>query len=418
MAQDAADAAVQRRIAAEDARTERRHNARAATAQLNAEQRQARADSRRAARARVLGWVDAHVIELLIYPIAVLSFALAAPAMAAYGTRIFGVGGFLLAGITELGMWAFAMAVVAARRRYPDRPVLGLQAGVVVFSAGAAGMNLLHGVTKAGGGWETGAVMAVVSVAGIVAHQLTLAGAPRTRSERRAARLAARVAAKLDRARHAAVRDAVTVIDTAGAARLVYRDGAYQLRRRRLVLPTETVESAAVESEQAGSSAQRRVAVVETGGAPGPVDTGAPVHRETAAGARADVDSLPRVDAAESETGTETDGEVTVVLPVVHPGTVLDVEESTSTLEADAGTTKLAQAEALLVQAWDRGEEPTLSEIDRLIGGSRTATNAKRSLRDRGVLPPSERATTSDRSTDGRSGLASVSALPAPSKPA
>ncbi|WP_226360763.1 hypothetical protein [Pseudonocardia sp. ICBG1142] len=132
LAAEAADAAVQRQITADDARTERRHNARAASIQLKTDQRRARVESRRAARARVSGWVDAHVIELLIYPIAVLSFALAAPAMAAYGTTIFGAGGFLLAGITELGMWAFAMAVVTARRRYPDRPVLGLQAGRLI----------------------------------------------------------------------------------------------------------------------------------------------------------------------------------------------------------------------------------------------------------------------------------------------
>ncbi|WP_226359319.1 hypothetical protein [Pseudonocardia sp. ICBG601] len=393
---------MQRRIATEDARTERRHNARVGAAQFNAEQRQARVDSRRAARARVSGWVDAHVIELLIYPIAVLSFALAAPAMAAYGTRVFGAGGFLLAGITELGMWAFAMAVVTARRRYPDRPVAGLQAGVVVFSLGAAGMNLLHGLHKAGGGWETGAVMAIVSVAGIIAHQLTLAGAPRSRAERREARLAARVGAKLDRAQHAAVRDAVTVIDTDGAARLVYRDGTYQLQHRHL-----TVTSAA-HSEEAASEA--------TGQREQPAVPAPPITAAEADGAGVDV-VAPTGHETETETETETDAAsaATLVFPVIEAADKPDGEEPPGTVEPESGATKLGQAEALLAQAWERGEDLSLSEVDRLIGGNRTATKAKRNLRGRGILPPSERARTA---AGTRPGLASVRVLPGSGTPA
>ncbi|WP_143510639.1 hypothetical protein [Pseudonocardia sp. Ae717_Ps2] len=389
LTQDAAAAAQQRRIVADDARTERRRNARMAASQFSAEQRRARGEARRAALARVAGWVDAHVIELLIYPIAVLSFALAAPAMAAYGARIFGAGGFLLAGITELGMWAFAMAVVTARRRYPERPVAGLQAGVVVFSLGAAGMNLLHGLHKAGGGWETGAVMAVVSVAGIVAHQLTLAGAPRSRAERRSARLAARAAAKLDRAQHAAVRDAATVIDTDGGARVVYRAGTYRLRRRRLAIEADLPLTAEMPEAAAPPAVGASTGHGSTAAA-GPADG---VAAEVVAGP----DPVGRATAERvaPEAATDNDGEVademTAVIPVVEPVEPALVVE-------DTGTTKLTQAEILLSEAWTRGEEPSLSEVDRLIDGNRTATKAKRNLRVRGVLPPSERAAASGKS--------------------
>ncbi|WP_226358788.1 hypothetical protein [Pseudonocardia sp. ICBG601] len=235
LAREAADAAAQRRIAEQDARRDRDRADRENAERRRTEQRQARATARAAARNRALTWASAHVVELLIYPIALLSFALAAPAMAAYGTTIYGPGGALLAGITELGMWAFALAVTASRHRTPDRPVVGLQAGVVLFSLVAASMNLLHGLHH---GWTAGIVMAVVSIAGVAAHQLTLAGAPRSRAERRAARLDALVEAKTSRARRLAVRDAAAVIDTDGTAALAYRPGTYQVRRRALAATT------------------------------------------------------------------------------------------------------------------------------------------------------------------------------------
>ncbi|WP_226353047.1 hypothetical protein [Pseudonocardia sp. ICBG601] len=235
LAREAADAAAQRRIAEQDARRDRAQADRDAAERRRTEQRQARATARAAARNRALTWASTHTVELLIYPIALLSFALAAPAMAAYGQTIYGPGGVLLAGITELGMWAFALAITASRHRHPHRPVVGLQAGVVLFSLVAASMNLLHGLDQ---GWTAGVVMAVVSIAGVAAHQLTLAGAPRSRAERRSARLSALVEAKTDRARRLAVRDAAAVIDTEGTAQLTYRPGTYQVHRRALAATT------------------------------------------------------------------------------------------------------------------------------------------------------------------------------------
>ncbi len=113
--------------------------------------------------------------------------------------------------------------------------MLGLQAGVVLFSLVAASMNLLHGLEQ---GLTAGVVMAIVSIAGVAAHQLTLAGAPRSRAERRAARLGTLVAAKTEKARRLAVRDAVAVIGADGTASLTYRPGTYQVHRRALAATT------------------------------------------------------------------------------------------------------------------------------------------------------------------------------------
>ncbi|WP_217695875.1 hypothetical protein, partial [Pseudonocardia sp. Ae706_Ps2] len=208
--------------------------------------------ARAARRAKALTWASTHVVELLIYPIALLSFTLAAPAMAAYGTTLYGPLGVLLAGITELGMWAFALAVLASRHQHPTRSVVGLQVGVVVFALVAAGMNLAHGLEQ---GLTAGVVMAVVSIAGVAAHQLTLAGTPRSRTERRAARRAGRldrlVEVKTDRARRLAIADATAVIGPDGTAELTYRPGAYQVRRRALAPtgPMTATATAAAEGQ-------------------------------------------------------------------------------------------------------------------------------------------------------------------------
>ncbi|MFJ8815904.1 hypothetical protein [Amycolatopsis thermoflava] len=194
------------------------------------EQATAARRERRAAMWRGLRvWFGRHVVELLIYPIALLSFALAAPSMAAYGASVYGSAlGGLLPGITELGMWAFAIAVVIERRRHPDRSVWGLVAGVLVFGAVAFGINFTHGLTVA---WDHGVVMGTASIAGVVAHQLTLATAPKSGQQRREARIERAAARKVARIRKAAVKRAVAEIDADGSARLLYAPGRYTLTR-------------------------------------------------------------------------------------------------------------------------------------------------------------------------------------------
>lgn len=181
-------------------------------------------------------WATAHMVDLLIYPLAVVSAVMAVPAMAAFGHEVYGTGaGYALPVITELGMWAFAFAVHMVRHRSEqdgaDRPVWALQLGVWSFATVAAGLNFLHGITT--GTVTDGVVMAVASVAGVMAHQLVTAAPRRGRADRAAARIERRAVAKVTRVRHAAVRAAVAEIDQAGVARLLFAPGRYRLTRSR-----------------------------------------------------------------------------------------------------------------------------------------------------------------------------------------
>lgn len=201
------------------------------------ERQQQRAE-RRARRAALWGKAREHAVDLLIYPIALISFLMAAPAMASYGMSVYGGEdgaswlGALLPGITELSMWAFAVAVQISRHRHPDQPVTRLQMGVWVFGSVAFVLNLVHGL---GASWDAGVVMGVVAVSGVIAHQLTVAAPPRSRKERIAARIARKADRKIARIRRAAVRQATAEIDAQGQARLVYKPGRFVLEGRKLV---------------------------------------------------------------------------------------------------------------------------------------------------------------------------------------
>lgn len=235
---------IDAQIAREDAATaaQVRMAERAAVAAERRADEQARTEARRAAVARrqerwaawVAGgraWAAEHVVDLLIYPLAVVSAVLAVPAMAAYGYRVYGNGpGYALFAITELGMWAFALAVQITRRRYPGRrPVWALQTGVWVFAAVAFGINALHGAER---GLDAAVVMGVGSVAGVMAHQLITAGHRRSRPERAEARIARRATRKIAGIRRAAVAQAVAEIDHTGAVRLVFAPGRYVIGNR------------------------------------------------------------------------------------------------------------------------------------------------------------------------------------------
>lgn len=178
----------------------------------------------------VRAWLADHVVDLLIYPLAVVSAVMAVPAMSEFGHDVYGTAaGYALPVITELGMWAFAVAVQHTHRRHPDRPVWALRLGVWSFATVAAVLNALHGLDR---GLDAGVVMAVASVAGVVAHQLVAAAPRRSRVERDAARMAGREARKVTAARSAAVRAATAEIDDDGSARLVYTPGRYRLHTR------------------------------------------------------------------------------------------------------------------------------------------------------------------------------------------
>ncbi|MEU3274515.1 hypothetical protein ABZ639_27035 [Saccharomonospora sp. NPDC006951] len=213
---------------------------RAATEAEQAQRRAARQESheatqrRRAARAAKLAalrnWAGEHVVDLLIYPLALVSAIMAVPAMAVYGHQLYGMTvGLALPLLSELGMWAFALAVQVSRARTPERPVWALQLGVWLFASVNFALNLLHGLDK---GWSAGVAMGLVSVAGVVAHQLTVAGARRTSQERAEARLRRKAERKVGRIRRAAIRQAVADITEDGGARLVFTPGRFVLQPR------------------------------------------------------------------------------------------------------------------------------------------------------------------------------------------
>lgn len=211
-----------------DARSARRLQEQRELVDLAMVSRERRRDDRATSRAAAAGWVGSRAVELLVYPLALVSAVMAVPAMAVYGEHVYGsVTGIVLPALSELGMWAFALAVLVARRSDPPRPVGRLQAGVVVFAAVGFALNFLHGLSH---GATNAVVMGVVSVAGVVAHQLVVAAPPRARRDR-LTRVADRRVAK---ARRAAARAAVVELDADGTARLVHTPGLYVPRRRRL----------------------------------------------------------------------------------------------------------------------------------------------------------------------------------------
>lgn len=224
--------------AASLARAERAEQARAAE--------KAR-ERHRVQRAAAAGWTGRHMVELLIYPLALVCAVMAVPAMGVYGVHIYGnITGVVLPVLSELGMWAFALAVHTARRKDPDRPTVMLTAGIVVFAAVGAGLNFAHGLDK---GVLTGVVMAVVSVAGVVAHQLAVAAPPRSRAEREQAKVARLAARRIARTRRIAARRAVVALAADGTARLVYAPGLYLPKGRDLAPATVPGLPAAADDE-------------------------------------------------------------------------------------------------------------------------------------------------------------------------
>jgi hypothetical protein len=197
--------------------------------------------TRKAERAEARQKRSEHTAEFLIYPMAVVCAAMAVPAMASYGHRLYGDWtGAGLPVLSELGMWAFAGAVAVSQRKHPQRSTVGFTVGIVVFAAVGAVLNFLHGI-DGHHGIARGVVMAIVSVAGVVAHQLVVARPPRSRAERAAARLDRLAARRLTQARRTAIRRADIDLAGDGSAALVYTPGrvetaAPRLRVRRVAL--------------------------------------------------------------------------------------------------------------------------------------------------------------------------------------
>jgi hypothetical protein len=201
-----------------------------------AEKERARA-ARAAARARfwATAWsaVRSHALDLLFVPVILVPAVLAWSAMADYGVEVFGPVGATLPLFSEAAMWAFAAAVTVGVRR--GQPTGWLKFGVWAFAAVAAGLNYMHGQSLPGG-WAYGVVMAVVSVGGVVVHQLITARpvVRRTRADRAIARTTRRAERRLEAVRRAAVRRAVAELSEDGTAQLVHSPGLVVLSRDRL----------------------------------------------------------------------------------------------------------------------------------------------------------------------------------------
>ncbi len=245
--QDRLDAAArsERRMAERAALAAQQRQDATARAELEAAGNAARQAKRSARWAAAWAWLAAHRVDGPIYLLGVAAAVLAVPAMARHGIEVYGsVLGSVLPFISELGMWAFAVAVQLARRT-PGRPVWALQAGIWVFAGYGFALNLMDGLSR---GWSAGVLMGLVSIAGVIAHQLAVASPRRSRIEKAAAKLERQALRKTMRIRAAAIRHAVGEIDQAGAATLVFAPGRYVIDRRgrltEAILPALPVEDA------------------------------------------------------------------------------------------------------------------------------------------------------------------------------
>jgi hypothetical protein len=252
------DRAAEAQLAREDAaaRAQARIAADEAAARLRREEHQARMAERKAARKQRsarwtlrMAWLKAHLVDLLFVPVIVVPSVLAWTAMAAYGVQVFGPAGASLPAFSEGAMWAFAGATTLTRRHHPERPLWPFRAGTAVFAAYGAALNFSHGVTPEHGalrGIAVGVVMALVSVAGVTAHQLITAGPRRSRAERAAARTD-RVIARRERAiRHAALKNATAFLAADGDAHLMIKPGIVHLTRRHGRVQLRTAPSSPV----------------------------------------------------------------------------------------------------------------------------------------------------------------------------
>jgi DNA-binding CsgD family transcriptional regulator len=214
------------RAARQIAEREAAQRLRQAAAEASRAQRAEAAEARAARLAALGGWTAGHVTELLFVPVIGVPAVLAWTAMATYGAHLYGPWGRALPAFSEGAMWAFAAAVTITRHRHPGRPVWHLRTGTVVFAAFGAVLNFAHGLTLPHiGSPVTGVVMALVSVAGVTAHQLTTAGPRRprrTRAERDADRIAREIRKREMAARTEAVKAATVQLAADGTARLTF----------------------------------------------------------------------------------------------------------------------------------------------------------------------------------------------------
>jgi hypothetical protein len=150
-----------------------------------AEERTAAAEARRAARAGTLSalgaWMSEHSIDLMFAPVIGVPAWLGWDAMSNFGQALYGGPGSSLPVLSETAMWIFEFAIVRARRQDPHTAVWPLYVGMVAFALICASLNFMHGLTgpipgDIPPGPEAGIVYALISVSGIIAHQIVALG--------------------------------------------------------------------------------------------------------------------------------------------------------------------------------------------------------------------------------------------------
>lgn len=196
------------------------------------DRRRERRERRNAAIKATMSWLGAHPVDVLMSVVVVVPGILAWTAMATFGHEIYGAPGWAFPAFSEAASWAFAFAAQRARRSSPPRPVWLLLVGLWIFTAVQAALNYLHGAQTAP---YIGVLMAIVSVSGVVVHQIHMwSDRPRrTGAERRAARRA-RLAERLThRMAMAATRQAAGQVYADGTVELLVREGTVALRRHR-----------------------------------------------------------------------------------------------------------------------------------------------------------------------------------------
>jgi hypothetical protein len=178
-------------------------------------------------------WLRDHAVDLLFVPVIGVPGALAWDAMAAYGAATWGPLGVALPLFSEGAMWAFDAAIAIRKRRDPDAPVWHLQIGLAIFACLGAALNFLHGVAPTTPHHSTvkAVSMALVSVAGVIAHQLVIAGPRKSRAAQEIDRFRRSAERRQAAARKAATQMALIDIDEEGHADLVYEPGTYRLSR-------------------------------------------------------------------------------------------------------------------------------------------------------------------------------------------
>lgn len=150
-----------------------------------AEERAAATEARRAARAETLSalgaWVSEHSIDLMFAPVIGVPAWLGWDAMSNFGQALYGGPGAALPVLSETAMWIFEFAIVRSRRKDPHAAVWPLYVGMVAFALICASLNFMHGLTgpipgDIPPGPEAGLVYALISVSGIIAHQIVALG--------------------------------------------------------------------------------------------------------------------------------------------------------------------------------------------------------------------------------------------------